>query len=58
MTPTTQATRTAPTAQALLRDIGFVLALTQKVKDEMKATPAARVVSPRVAGRKQLGVAA
>ena len=43
MTPTTQPTRTARTArttETMLRDIGFVLAMTQKVRDDMgKPTP-------------------
>jgi hypothetical protein len=59
MTTTTQAARTAPTAPTLLRDIGFVLAMTQKVKDGMgKPTPPAASVPARVAARRQLAVAA
>ena len=59
MTRTTEATRTAPTAQSLLRDIGFVLAMTQKVKDGMgKPTPPSASVPARVAARKQIAVAA
>ena len=55
-------TRTTPTAQAaqtLLKDIGFVLAMTQKVKESMgKPTPPAASVSARVAARRQHVVAA
>ncbi len=55
----TKTTRTTPTAQNLLRDIGFVLAMTQKVKDSMgKPTPPPASVSARVAARRQLAVAA
>lgn len=54
----TKTTRPAPTAKALLTDIGFVLAMTQKVKESMKPTPPAAVVPARVAARKQLVVAA
>ena len=52
-------TRTTPTAQTLLKDVGFVLAMTQKVKDAMgKPTPPTPAVSARVAARRQLVVAA
>ncbi len=62
MTPTTQPTRTARTArttETMLRDIGFVLAMTQKVRDDMgKPTPPPATVSARVAARRQIAVAA
>ena len=55
----TRTTSTAQAAQTLLKDVGFVLAMTQRVKESMgKPTPPAPVVSARVAARKQLVVAA
>jgi hypothetical protein len=56
----TKTTRTTPAAKTLLADIGFVLAMTQKVKESMgnRPTPPAASVPARVAARKQLVVAA
>lgn len=59
MTRTTTPT-VAQTAETLLRDVGFVLAMTQKVKDGMgsRPNPPAAGVQARKMGRKQLVAAA